>query len=68
MLKHIIPRSFVMKIILAMGATLFVSLTLWVFINIRHQRNKAMETIMTDTDRLTNTIKLGTHYMQCCTI
>ncbi len=51
-----------MKIILAMGATLFVSLTLWAFINIRHQRIKAMETIMTDTDRLTNTIKLGTHY------
>ncbi|MCP4350047.1 MAG: PAS domain S-box protein [Desulfobacterales bacterium] len=62
MLKRIIPRSFLIKITLAMGATLFVSLTLWAAINISHQRNKAVITTMTDTDRLTNIIKLGTHY------
>ena len=45
-----------------LGLTLFVSFSTWAFFNIKYQSDKAMKDIVVWTDRLSETIKLGTHY------
>ncbi|MFZ3045643.1 MAG: PAS domain S-box protein [Desulfatirhabdiaceae bacterium] len=45
-----------------MGLVLFISFSAWAFFNIRYQRDKMMKDIVIWTDRLSETIKLGTHY------
>ncbi len=57
-----IRRSLVSKIILAVGLTLLVTISTWAYFNINYQEKKLLENIVVGTDRLTNTIKLGTHY------
>lgn len=42
--------------------TLFLSISVWAYFNINYQKKKVMETIVEGTDKLSNTIKLGTHY------
>ncbi|UCF95384.1 MAG: PAS domain-containing sensor histidine kinase, partial [Desulfobacterales bacterium] len=55
-------RRLVSKLILTVGMTLLLTLSTWAYFNINYQEKKLMENIVAGTDRLTNTIKLGTHY------
>ena len=55
-------QSFVLKIILAVGITLLLCLAVWGFFNISDQKKKVMRSVIQGADRLTNTIRLGTHY------
>jgi histidine kinase len=50
------------KLILAVGMTLLITISTWAFFNIDYQEKKVMDNIVVGADRLTNTIKLGTHY------
>ena len=52
----------VFRLILAVGFTLLVCIATWAYFNIDYQESKLTENIVVGTDRLTNTIKLGTHY------
>jgi histidine kinase len=63
-LKRIINlrRSLASKLIVTVGLTLFVTISTWAYFNVNYQEKKLMNNIVTGTDRLTNTIKLGTHY------
>jgi histidine kinase len=55
-------ESFVSKLILAVGLTLLLTISAWAYFNVKYQGEKVMRNILTSTDRLTNTIRLGTHY------
>ena len=55
-------RRLASKLILAVGLTLLVTISTWAYFNINYQEKKLMGNIVTGTDRLTNTIRLGTHY------
>jgi hypothetical protein len=55
---HSIP----FKLILTVGSVLLISISMWSYFNIGYQKNRLMENIMAGTDRLTNTIRLGTQY------
>ncbi len=57
-----IRHSFVLKVILSVGTTLLLCLTVWGFFNISDQKEKVMRSVIQGADRLTNTIRLGTHY------
>ncbi len=55
-------NSLASKLILAVGTVLLVTIATWAFFNIRYQKEKMIKSIVAGTDRLTNTIRLGTHY------
>jgi histidine kinase len=55
-------RSLASKLVLTVGLTLLVTISTWAYFNINSQEKKLMANIVAGTDRLTNTIKLGTHY------
>ncbi|MCB2146807.1 MAG: PAS domain S-box protein [Deltaproteobacteria bacterium] len=55
-------NSLVAKLILAVGIVLLVTIATWAFFNIRYQKEKMVKNMLTGTDRLTTTIRLGTHY------
>ena len=55
-------HSLVFKLILFVGITLLLSIATWTYVNIEYQKEKIMEHIVADADRLSNTIKLGTHH------
>jgi histidine kinase len=57
-----IRHRLVTKLILAAGIALLVAMTIWVYFNIEYQKKKQIENILAETDRLTNTIRLGTQY------
>jgi len=57
-----IRRSLASKLILTVGLTLLVTISTWAYFNINYQEKKLLKNIVVGTDRLTNTIKLGTHY------
>ena len=57
-----IRRSFVLKVILTVGTTLLLCLSVWGFANISDQKKKVMRSVIQGADRLANTIRLGTHY------
>jgi histidine kinase len=57
-----IRRRLATKLILTVGLTLLITISTWAYFNINYQEKKLMENIVEGTDRLTNTIKLGTHY------
>lgn len=61
MLKYL-RHSLVSKLIGAVGLTLLISISLWAYFNIQSQKTKIMENIVAGTNRLSATIKLGTHY------
>jgi PAS domain S-box-containing protein len=54
--------NLVSKLILSVGLILLLSLSTWAYFNIKYQTQKIMKDIMVETDRLSNTIILGTHY------
>ncbi|MGA7144936.1 MAG: PAS domain S-box protein [Desulfobacterales bacterium] len=54
--------NLVSKLILPVGLILLLSLSIWAYFNIKYQTQKIMKDIMVETDRLSNTIILGTHY------
>jgi histidine kinase len=64
MLKYIskIRHSLISKLIVSVGLVLLLSLTIWTYFNINYQKKKFMRDIVVSTDRLTSTIRLGTHY------
>jgi len=57
-----IRRRLAAKLILTVGLTLLITISTWAYFNINYQEKKLMGNIVAGTDRLTNTIKLGTHY------
>jgi histidine kinase len=62
---HLINKlrnSLASKLILTVGTVLLFTIATWAFFNIRHQKEKMMTNMVAGTDRLTTTIRLGTHY------
>ena len=57
-----IRRRLVTKLILTVGLTLLITISTWAYFNINYQEKKLMGNIVAGADRLTNTIRLGTHY------
>jgi histidine kinase len=57
-----VRHSLVFRLIFIVGLTVILSISLWAFFNIRHVKTQSMETHIESTDRLSNAIKLGTHY------
>ena len=57
-----IRRRLVLKLILTVGLVFLVSITIWAYFNVSYQKEKVMANIVSATDRLTSTIRLGTHY------
>jgi len=55
-------HSIVLKLIVTVGLTLLISISVWAYFNIRSQKTKIMENFVAGTNRLSATIKLGTHY------
>ena len=55
-------NSLAAKLILSVGIVLLVTIATWAFFNIRYQKEKMMKNMVAGTDRLTTTIRLGTHY------
>lgn len=55
-------HSLVLKLIVTVGLTLLISISVWAYFNIRSQKIKMMENFVAGTNRLSATIKLGTHY------
>jgi len=57
-LKH----SLVSKLIISVGLTVILSISAWAYFNINNIKTQIMKNVIASTDRLTNSIKLGTHY------
>ena len=57
-----IRQSLVSKLILSVGLILLISISTWAYFNIKYLKEKVIRDISEETDRLSNTIKLGTHY------
>ncbi len=54
--------SLVSKLIASVGIILLLIITTWAYFSIKYQRNRLHQEMVTETERLGNTIKLGTHY------
>ena len=50
------------KLILAVGLILLITISTWSYFSINYQERELMDNVVASTDRLTTTIKLGTHY------
>ncbi len=61
-LLHYIRHSLVFKLIIIVGLTMILSISLWAYFNIENFKAQNMKTHIDSTDRLSNSIKLGTHY------
>ncbi len=57
-----IKHSLVSKLILVVGLTVVLSISAWAYVNINHIKTQILKNVIASTDRLTNSIKLGTHY------
>lgn len=55
-------HSLVLKIILVVGIILMLSVSTWAIFDIQHNRKRMMDDIISDSDRLSDAIRLGTHY------
>jgi histidine kinase len=55
-------RSLVAKLTLTVGIVLLISISTWAYFNIDYQKKKLMDNVVNGSDRLINTIRLGTHY------
>ncbi len=64
MLKFLqkIRRSLISKLLILVGLSLFLSVSVWAYFNIKYQNKKLMEGIVYSADTLTTTVKLGAHY------
>ena len=47
---------------MVLGCASFIAISIWAYFNIRHQKNYLLNDALKDADRISNTIKLGTHY------
>jgi histidine kinase len=61
-LKAIIHKSLSLKLLVSVGLLLLLSLAVWGFFNYRYMQKKMLDNITAGTQRLSNTIRLGTHY------
>ena len=59
---QLIRQRLVAKLILTVGLVFLLSVSTWAYFNVRYQKEKVMQNIVGATDRLTTTIRLGTHY------
>jgi histidine kinase len=50
------------KLIFTVGITLLVAISTWSYFSMNYQKKKLMENVVAATDRLSTTIRLGTHY------
>ena len=57
-----LQRRLATKLIFTVGLTLLITISTWAYFNIDYQEKKLMQNVVVGADRLTNTIKLGTHY------
>jgi histidine kinase len=57
-----IRHSLSLKLIISVGIILLFIIATWAYFSIRYQKEKLMEDMVGGTERLSNTIKLGTHY------
>jgi len=55
-------HSLVSKLIIIVGSTVILSISAWAYFNINNIRTQIIKNLIAGTDRLTNSIKLGTHY------
>lgn len=55
-------QRLVTKLILTVGLTLLVSISAWSYAIVRYQEDQTMKGLSLEADRLSTTIKLGTHY------
>jgi len=55
-------HSLIFRLIALVGLVLLVSIATWAYYNINYQKNKTLQGIVEEVDRLGNTIRLGTHY------
>jgi len=55
-------HSLVSKLISSVGLTVILSISAWAYFNINNIKTQIMKSVITSTDQLTNSIKLGTHY------
>ena len=64
MLKSVskIQHSLISKLIVSVGLMLLLSLATWAYMNTNYLKKKFMADIISNTDRLTNTVRLGAHY------
>lgn len=64
MLKFLqkIRCSLISKLLILVGLSLFLSVSVWAYFNIKYQKKKLMDGIVSSADTLTSTIKLGAHY------
>jgi histidine kinase len=61
-IDNLLRKRIVSKLIITVGLTLLCSISIWAYFNIKYQKQKLMQEVVVATDRLTTTIKLGTHY------
>jgi histidine kinase len=57
-----IQRSLVSKLILSVGVILLLTISTWSYFSIAYQKKNLEQEVVSGTERLSNTIKLGTHY------
>jgi len=55
-------NSLSFRLIFWVGVILLLSIFTWAYFNIKYQKERAIENVVVEADRLGNTIKLGTHY------
>jgi histidine kinase len=61
-LKSAIRKSLLLKLLVSVGVLLLCSLAIWGFFNFRYLQKKMLDNVTAGTQRLSNTIRLGTHY------
>jgi len=61
-LIRIIRYSLVSKLIISVGIILLLIISTWAYFSIRYQKERLRRECVTATERLSNTIKLGTQY------
>ena len=57
-----IRRSLISKLLILVGLSLFLCVSVWAYFTIRYQKKKLMDGVVASADTLTSTIKLGAHY------
>ncbi len=57
-----IRSSLVPKLILSVGATLLLTISTWSYFSIAYQKTNLQQEVVSQAERLSSTIRLGTHY------
>ena len=57
-----IRRSLISKLLILVGLSLFLSVSVWSYFNIKYQKKKLMDGIVSSADTLTTAVKLSAHY------